>query len=158
MMGLKDFFRRDKENSGQVRPLLSFNIAAGATVILPLFMWMIACLVGGDRDGGGEENSWWSWGNRDGEGWWGNQPAEERGQGVALGFVYFWSLVLFGGIVWYGNRVLEKDNKELLKGFLVTLIVFTNLALMLAVLTGGLGVSFVAYYVLSWCSHTYTTP
>jgi hypothetical protein len=125
--------------NGQNAVLLTFNIMAGATVLLPLFIWMIAGLVTRDGEGGGgEENRWWSWGDRE-EGWWGR--AEEREQGVTLGFVYFWALLLFGGIVWYGNRVLQNDSKEQIKGFLVTLIVFTNLALMLAVLTGDLGVS-----------------
>jgi hypothetical protein len=143
-MGWKDSFRRNKDNMiGHNQLPLAFHITAGATVLLPLFIWMIARLVTRDgEDGGGgggdEENRWWSWGDRE-EGWWGR--AEEREQGVTLGFVYFWALLLFGGIVWYGNRVLQNDNKEQLKGFMVTLIVFTNLALMLAVLTGGLGVS-----------------
>ena len=123
--------------NGQNGLLLTFNMTAGATVFLPLFTSMIASLVSG------EEIRWWSWGR-----------AEELGQGVTLGFVYFWSLLLFGGIVWYGgNRVLQNDNKGQLKGFLVTLILFTNLALMLALLTSDLGVS-VSWLIASCHGHS----
>jgi hypothetical protein len=127
-MGCKDYFRKaNKEKNdfcqrlGEHPLLLGFNIAAGATVLLPLFMWMIARLI-----------------REDGEG---NRAAEDGGQGATLGFVYIWSLVAFGCIIWHGNQVLERDSKELLKVLLASLAVFCNLAFLLSVFTGSLAVS-----------------
>ena len=131
----RNCFHRLKES----RLLLDFNIPAAVTVLLPLFMWLIAFLAGGNGADGADAN----------------QGGADQGQVVALGFVYFWSLLLFVGIVWYGNLVLENDNQELLKVLMAALVVFTNLSLMLAVLTGRVGVSVIAYCFVSWHSQTY---
>lgn len=134
-MGWKDFFHQwNKEKNEQLRPgqsplLIGFNLAAGATVLLPLVMWMIARLVRNEEA----------------------KDAKEDGQGAALGFVYIWSLLVFACVVWHGNQVLERDSKELLKVFLASLVFFSNLAFLLSVLTGRLGVSAkcVSYCMLS---------
>jgi hypothetical protein len=120
---LRNCFHRLKES----RLLLDFNVPAVATVLLPLFMWMIAFLAAGDdgEKGGAED---------------------QGGEGAALGFVYIWSLLIFVGIVWYGNLVLEGDNQDLLKVLMAALFVFTNFALMLALLTGRFVVSVCCRY------------
>jgi succinate dehydrogenase hydrophobic anchor subunit len=121
-MGWKDSFtqcNKAKQNEQKSPLLLAFNLAAGATVLLPLIMWMIAFFV------------------RNVEA----KAAEEDGEGAALGFVYIWSLLVFCCIVWHGNQVLGRDSKELLKVFLASLVFFSNLAFLLSVLTGRLGVS-----------------
>lgn len=99
----------------------SWNVAAAATVVLPLVASWLALVVNREGEGG----SWW----------WGGE-----GNGtVVLVVVYIWSLLLFAYLVWYGNRVLTKEKESQMKVLLAALFVFANLALLCSILIGGLG-------------------
>lgn len=73
--------------------LLGWKIGAAVAVLVPLLMFGIASLINGRE---GERRWWWS-----GEG----GGREDRGKGFII-FAYFYMLVLFGLLVWYGIRVL----------------------------------------------------
>ena len=124
--------------------LTSWQVSALATVALPLFFFLVSGIF--SQDGGGEEGGWWSnfWNNDEERGgwwwWWQNDHQEEqRGNGgAALGFVYCWSLVLFGVLVWRGSKVLEK--KKDYRALFAVLVVFANLAFLCWILVAGSGV------------------
>ena len=146
---------------------LAWNIGAAHAVLLPFLLWFVAFLVkgGDDREEEEEEgqSSWWSWGNNnndDGDddgnnnnggndensgGWWfwGNNGEEMRredqqGRG-AIVFVYLWSLLVFGLLVWYGNVVFRKNAHPL--PLLSAMVVFWNMCFMCLILVCSLGVS-----------------
>jgi hypothetical protein len=120
---------KQEESEGGSTVLKSWNISAVATVVLPLFIFMIARLVNRDNNGGRRRLWWWG-----GEG----QPEGEGGSG-ALFFVYIWSLLLFAYLVWYGNRVLSKEKENQIQVLLAALFVFANLAFLCSILMGSLG-------------------
>ena len=133
--------------------LISWNIAALATVLLPLFMFMIARLVNrnGEQNEGNqgaeeEQRSWWDrlwwWGGNDdnvadddGPRWWWYFWWWGTG---ALAFVYIWSLLFFGFLVWGGNQVLaaKKEGRTLV----AVLVTFANLAFLCCIMVGNLEV------------------
>lgn len=106
--------------------LLSWNIGALASLVLPLLISLI--IPRNRREGGEEETNWWNWGgnnnnngnnqdnnNQDGQSWWqrlfggDRDDPEQRGMGGGVElFVYFYVIAIFGGLVWYGNRILRR--------------------------------------------------
>jgi hypothetical protein len=123
------FSRRGTDDDQKGSLSSAWNSAAGATVLLPLFLFLMARLVNNIREGGGDggegEGGWWWW-------WQQDRPQEERGTKGALGFVYIWSLIIFALLVWRGDRVLEhkKDHRALF----AALVVFANLAFLCCIL------------------------
>ena len=105
-----------------------WNWAAGAAVFLPMFIFLIARLFnrGGGGGGEGQNSSWWNWGGE------GNEGNEGQAGNWTTTFVYLWSLILFGLLVWRGNRVLEKDKDT--RALFASLVLFANLAFLCAVL------------------------
>lgn len=109
---------------------------------LPIVLFLAASLVsgvagegGGDGGGGGEGG--WAWGD-----WFNFEEGgkeEGRFQGLGQGFVYLWSLAVFGVLVWRGNRVLESSSNKDLGALVAALVVFANLAFVCLILlaTGG---------------------
>lgn len=112
-----------------------WNLGAAATVILPLLMYTIAALVHRNKDehGGDNENNGWSR-------WWqqNDRRPEDEGSG-ALIFCYFWMLLQFGLLWWYGDLVFRRDAQIL--PLLTALITFCGLCFMGVILAVGLGVS-----------------
>ena len=123
--------------------VLSWNLGAVLSALVPFLTWLAAALAnGGDDaeeqsgdDGEEQSSSWWSWGN-------GQQqergPEDQQGKG-AIVFVYIWSLLAFGLIVWYGNAVFRNRAHPL--PLLSALVVFWNASLMCLLLVCSLGVS-----------------
>jgi hypothetical protein len=116
--------------------VLSWNVGAVSSVLLPFLTWLTAVLINGSNDEGEEQSSpWWSWGN-------GQQaergPEDQQGKG-AIVFVYIWSLLAFGLIVWYGNAVFRNHAHPL--PLLSALVVYCNACLMCLLLVCSLGVS-----------------
>jgi hypothetical protein len=86
----------------------------------------------GDQDGGSQDNQvpwWWFSGQQE-------QGSEDEGKG-ALIFVYIWVCLLFVSLVLYGNFVFRRNSE--FEGLQGSLIMFTNLALMIFVMVAGLG-------------------
>lgn len=112
-----------------------FNIGALLMVVLP----MLVAAFARNGDGGGH---WWNylWRNdgddeednnsndEDGQTWWeriagaGNHPLEL--------FVYLSALVVFGALIWFGNRIFRRGAFTL--PLLTALLVFSIMALLLA--------------------------
>lgn len=113
-----------------------WNVAALATVLVPLLILMFARIFNGEEGGGGgEEEGFWSWSwfrNNEGGG-----GGEER-NGGALVFVYLWSLLSFLVLVWFGNKVLGGeaggDREKAAPTLFVALLGFTNLAFLCFIL------------------------
>ena len=128
-----------------------WNLSAALTIVLPMFLCLVARLVspreGGDG-GEGKGGGWFHWWNGDGENggggaegtwWWGDRPEEQRHEGVAQCFAYVWTLLLFTIIVWRGNRVLENDRDR--RALFSALVVFGNLSFVCWILVGSMSVS-----------------
>jgi hypothetical protein len=115
--------------------VLSWNLGAVLSALLPFLTWLAAALLKGGDNGEEQSSSWWSWGN-------GQQqergPEDQQGKG-AIVFVYIWSLLAFGLIVWYGNAVFRNHAHPL--PLLSALVVFWNACLMCLLLVCSLGVS-----------------
>lgn len=111
----------------------TWNVAAGATVLLPLLVLMFASIFSGEGGGGGGggEGGFWNWS------WFRNEGAQEE-NGGPLVFVYLWSLVLFGVLVWFGNRVLGGEagggKEKSVQNLFVALVGFANLAFLCLIL------------------------
>ena len=136
MKGQRDFF------------YIGWNLGAITSVLLPLLTWSIACLVkafggDGDQNRNEETSSWWSWGNGRQE----ERGAEDQQWKGAILFVYLWSLISFGLIVWYGNAVFRRSAHPL--PLLSALVVHCNACLMCLLLVCSLGVSHVVLMLIS---------
>lgn len=119
--------------------VLSWNLGAVLSTLLPFLTWLAAALVvrGGNDEGEQQDqsSSWWSWGNGQQEE---RGPEDQQGKG-AIVFVYLWSLLAFGLIVWYGNAVFRNRAHPL--PLLSALVVFCNACFMCLLLVCSLGVS-----------------
>jgi len=143
---------KKKGNPSQI----GWNVTAAFAVLLPLFMFMVSRVVfnrrqmefydNGDDEGedNNEDDDDGAEDGDDGEGrmlWssWNDPDYDGPGKGVII-FVYLWSLLMFLGLVWYGNGVLsgDRDSKKNLKKalavLLTALLMFANLAFLILVL------------------------
>ena len=127
--------------------LMAWNVTAAATVIIPLVFFGVGKLIvsingntnsnyGNDDDGvQGQMRQWWqqayNWAD-------GNADDGSMGKGSLI-FVYVWSLILFIGLVWRGNIIISK--KKDIRALFAAIIMFTNLAFMMWVLSAAVGVS-----------------
>jgi hypothetical protein len=127
-----------------------WKISAALTVGLPivLFLFVELFTMSSQQNNGGGQNRYnnynnngWNWYNNGREGggdqnnnrrgWWydnNDRPPEEGGHGFGQAFVYFWSLAVFGVLIWRGNHVLRADKD--IRALFVALVVFANLAFM----------------------------
>ena len=115
--------RGDREESEET--LWGWNIGALIAIFIPLFILFIGQLVQANKTG-----SRWTL-------WRGNDPGH-----VALWFAYIWSLLLFVGIIWYGNRMLTERASQNMRTLCGALFVFVNLCLIMAVIVKVFAVSY----------------
>ncbi|CAB9506263.1 expressed unknown protein [Seminavis robusta] len=139
--------------------LMGWNVAAAATVLLPLLIMTVARSThvgegGGDNDNNNNNNNnnnangnWWGGNNEQGSGdqtpwWWfgGNGASgdeeEPQGRGSVI-FVYVYATALFLAMILHGNFVLGRNaDFGALQG---ALFVFTHLAFLTLILVAGLG-------------------
>ena len=101
--------------------IVGWNVGAVVSVILPLAMWLIAC-IGHTSENNNDNNS-------DGSNQWNNKNMN------GLLFGYGWSLLVFSLIVWYGNVVFRKHANPL--PLLSALIVFCNTSIICLAFVGS---------------------
>lgn len=119
--------------------------SAAVTVFLPLLFFTVARLRNSNNAAGDDNNNddqaynyngqqqqnnngapwWWLWAE-------GNQ--RRQGFNPTLILIYFWSLLLFGGILYYGYFIIDRNISSLI----AALLVYANLCVLSMLFLGGL--------------------
>jgi len=105
--------------------LWGWNVGAILAIFIPIFLLFIAQLIQSQNSG----SRWRLW------------RGDDKGY-VGLWIVYFWSLLLFIGMIWYGNRVALTDRaSQNMRTLVGALFVFMCLCGMLCILVWAFAVS-----------------
>ena len=116
--------------------VISWNVGAVLSLILPLSLWIVACIFHTSEN---NNNA-----NSDGSNRWTNKSSN------GLLFGYSWSLLVFGLIVWYGNVVFRKQANLL--PLLSALVVFCNTSIICLAFVGSSSVVSLEYSLCINCA------